>query len=165
MYAAERLDEQLQRAARSFISDPANVNVNVAEGKLELSKIFQWYKQDFGGSLAAAALWCLPLLPAAMKSSLCALWQLPAPPALQPQQVVTAVDAVRAAEKARLVVAGKSASGLCSCSRGGGGDDASIPSIEEAEAHCVLTCAVPKEIPHSSIAITTLKYDWSQNGD
>jgi len=44
-YVAERLDQQLDDAARSFINDPDR-NRFVA-GKIAVSPIFQWFAQDF----------------------------------------------------------------------------------------------------------------------
>ena len=45
-YAGERLDEQLDAAARDFINTPGNT---VVEGDLVwVSRIFDWYGEDFG---------------------------------------------------------------------------------------------------------------------
>lgn len=43
--AWEWSDEQLDLAAREFINQPENVEV--ADGKLYLSRIFKWYRKDF----------------------------------------------------------------------------------------------------------------------
>lgn len=46
-YEGQRLDAQLDDAARSFIND---ARFNAVEGKvLRLNKIFDWYADDFGG--------------------------------------------------------------------------------------------------------------------
>lgn len=45
-YVAERLDAQLSQQAERFLSDRSR-NRAVA-GKLEVSKIFDWFKEDFG---------------------------------------------------------------------------------------------------------------------
>jgi hypothetical protein len=44
-YVAERLEHQLEEQARRFLSDPARNRY--ANGRLEVSKIFDWYKEDF----------------------------------------------------------------------------------------------------------------------
>lgn len=44
-YTAENLDEELDRAARAFLSD-ATRNI-IQPGKVQLSKIFSWYRMDF----------------------------------------------------------------------------------------------------------------------
>ena len=43
-YTAEKLDEQLEKATYDFIDSNNN---NIAKAKLELSRIFKWYKGDF----------------------------------------------------------------------------------------------------------------------
>lgn len=48
-YRPENIDEQLDLAARNFING-GEVEVNVEEKTVRLSKIFQWYAPDFGGS-------------------------------------------------------------------------------------------------------------------
>lgn len=45
-YVAERLDRQLEEQAVRFLSDRARNRY--ANGRLEVSKIFDWYKEDFG---------------------------------------------------------------------------------------------------------------------
>ena len=47
-YTAERLDRQLDAAARSYVNDPRGADVD--GGALTVSKIFTWYQEDFGGS-------------------------------------------------------------------------------------------------------------------
>ncbi|MBC2837821.1 DUF547 domain-containing protein [Robiginitalea sp. SC105] len=44
-FNAEKLDEQLDQAARGFIKDPARNKTT--RGAVELSRIFKWYKKDF----------------------------------------------------------------------------------------------------------------------
>jgi len=46
-YVAERLDAQLDEQARRFMSDRSRNRWSVAAQKLELSKIFDWYGEDF----------------------------------------------------------------------------------------------------------------------
>ena len=51
-YEAEQVDLQLQLAAESFINSP-QVNISPQEETIFISKIFKWYKSDFGGSDSA----------------------------------------------------------------------------------------------------------------
>jgi hypothetical protein len=44
-YVAERLDRQLDEQARRFLSDRSRNRVR--DGKLQVSKIFDWFKEDF----------------------------------------------------------------------------------------------------------------------
>ena len=44
-FVADRLDAQLEEQARRFLSDPTRNRY--ANGRLEVSKIFDWYKEDF----------------------------------------------------------------------------------------------------------------------
>jgi hypothetical protein len=51
-YETEQVDFQLQLAAMSFINSP-QVNILLDEEAVFVSKIFQWYKSDFGGNRIA----------------------------------------------------------------------------------------------------------------
>lgn len=42
------LDAELDKAAREYINDPNNVEVDVEARKVKLNKIFDWYSDDFG---------------------------------------------------------------------------------------------------------------------
>ncbi|HUJ00178.1 MAG TPA: DUF547 domain-containing protein [Usitatibacter sp.] len=46
-YVADRLDAQLEDAVRRFLSDRSRNRYDPAAGKLEVSKIFDWYGKDF----------------------------------------------------------------------------------------------------------------------
>ncbi len=46
-YVAERLDAQLDDQARRFMSDRSRNRWSAARGRLELSRIFDWYGEDF----------------------------------------------------------------------------------------------------------------------
>jgi hypothetical protein len=46
-FVAERLDAQLDEQARRFMADRSRNRYNVSAGKLEVSKIFDWYGDDF----------------------------------------------------------------------------------------------------------------------
>ncbi|QJR16642.1 DUF547 domain-containing protein [Usitatibacter palustris] len=46
-FTAEKLDAQLEAGMRRFLSDRTRNRYSAATGKLELSKIFDWYGKDF----------------------------------------------------------------------------------------------------------------------
>ncbi len=46
-FVAERLDAQLAQQTQRFLSDRTRNRYNAARGKLEVSKIFDWYGEDF----------------------------------------------------------------------------------------------------------------------
>ena len=46
-YVGERLEAQLEEQSRRFMGDRKRNRYNAATGKLELSKIFDWYGDDF----------------------------------------------------------------------------------------------------------------------
>ena len=53
-FTADKMESQLDRAAREFINDPSRNAIG--RDQAELSKIFKWYKEDFtepAGSLVA----------------------------------------------------------------------------------------------------------------
>lgn len=54
---AARLDDQLEDSVRRFLSDHSRNRVDAASGRLQLSKIFDWYRGDFerNGSATLAA--------------------------------------------------------------------------------------------------------------
>lgn len=47
-YNAARLDEQLDLATRAYLADPAGARLDRASRTLYLSRLFLWYKADFG---------------------------------------------------------------------------------------------------------------------
>lgn len=47
-YHAATLDAELDQAASAFINDPAKVRLVRRERVLELSRLFEWYEEDFG---------------------------------------------------------------------------------------------------------------------
>ncbi len=52
-FVAERLDAQLDEQARAFINDPARTRLD--GDTLHLSKIFDWFEDDFGGKKGVLA--------------------------------------------------------------------------------------------------------------
>jgi uncharacterized protein DUF547 len=56
-YRANVIDEQLEKAATEFINNPQKgVRINPADGKVRLSKIFNWFGGDFIGKYESAEL-------------------------------------------------------------------------------------------------------------
>ena len=47
-YAADKLERQLEEQAVRFLSDRTRNRFNPESGRLEVSKIFDWFKEDFG---------------------------------------------------------------------------------------------------------------------
>ncbi|MCR9270905.1 MAG: DUF547 domain-containing protein [Hyphomonadaceae bacterium] len=45
----ETLDEDLDRAARAYVNDPRGVTIR-NNGTLQVSTIYKWFREDFGGS-------------------------------------------------------------------------------------------------------------------
>ena len=48
-YVAQRLDAQLEDAMRRFLSDRERNRFDAEQGTLLISKIFDWYEEDFTG--------------------------------------------------------------------------------------------------------------------
>jgi len=46
---AETLDENLDQAARDYVNDPRGVTIR-RNGTLQVSTIYKWFREDFGGS-------------------------------------------------------------------------------------------------------------------
>ncbi len=46
-YRAERLETQLEEDALRFLQNPQKLHFDPASGRLQASRIFQWYRQDF----------------------------------------------------------------------------------------------------------------------
>lgn len=47
VYSAEQIDAQLELALRSFVA--ADVTIDPERGEIHLSRMFDWYREDFGG--------------------------------------------------------------------------------------------------------------------
>jgi hypothetical protein len=47
-FLPEKLDQQLDREARTFVNERRNVDYNAVAKTVRLSRIFDWYKDDFG---------------------------------------------------------------------------------------------------------------------
>lgn len=57
-YEAAQLDVQLELATRAYLSSPAALRIDVANGSVALSRIFRWYRREFGEPLAFVAAHC-----------------------------------------------------------------------------------------------------------
>lgn len=51
VFLAETLDEQLDAGMREFVAEVRNVRVHASTRRVELSKIFDWFEEDFIGWL------------------------------------------------------------------------------------------------------------------
>ena len=56
-FTAEKLEEQLSAEARLFCNEKRNVDYDPAAKTVKLSKIFDWYKDDFGKEPAKVIAW------------------------------------------------------------------------------------------------------------
>ncbi|EDO33878.1 predicted protein [Nematostella vectensis] len=54
-YSAKGVDEELNVAAEAFLEGEDGCRINMIKREIRLSKIFQWYKEDFGSSNAEVA--------------------------------------------------------------------------------------------------------------
>ena len=48
-YSGDQIDEMLDNAARGYVNDPRGVTIN--ENRVTVSKIYDWFGEDFGGSV------------------------------------------------------------------------------------------------------------------
>jgi hypothetical protein len=46
-YTPENLEQQLEQQTKLAINNPDFIKVNVKSKKVEISQIFEWYKEDF----------------------------------------------------------------------------------------------------------------------
>lgn len=60
-FVADSLDAQLEEQTRAFLGDPERNRID-EDGTLRLSKIFDWYEDDFAGEAGSVAAWVLPYL-------------------------------------------------------------------------------------------------------
>jgi ABC-type transport system substrate-binding protein len=61
-YTAERLDEQLDAAARAFINDTARNRFDPVTGRAQLSSIFKWFEEDFVQAAGSVEAYLVPLV-------------------------------------------------------------------------------------------------------
>ncbi|QFU74368.1 DUF547 domain-containing protein [Halioglobus maricola] len=68
-YTADRLEEQLESAARGFINDRSRNRFDLRSGRAELSRIFQWFEEDFEESSGSVQAYLAPMVSNAEASS------------------------------------------------------------------------------------------------
>jgi len=61
-YVGSRLDEQLDDQARRFLGDARRNRIDPATGTIEVSRIFDWFKEDFARDGKTLADWLAPYL-------------------------------------------------------------------------------------------------------
>ena len=59
-YTADQLDAQLEDSANRFLSDKQRNRFNADKNALEVSKIFDWYEEDFENAAGSLAEYLLP---------------------------------------------------------------------------------------------------------
>jgi hypothetical protein len=59
-YSGDRLHAQLDEQTAAFLNDPERTRIDLARGEVHLTKILDWFKDDFGGSDAAVQRWIAP---------------------------------------------------------------------------------------------------------
>jgi len=60
-YVADRLDAQLEEQTRRFLSDRSRNRYNEQSGQLEVSKIFDWFKEDWTSGYAGVGANAAPI--------------------------------------------------------------------------------------------------------
>lgn len=68
-YRADQIEQQLKQAAKDYLQHDRGVRL-LANGQLQLSKIFDWYQSDFGESEAAMLNHLMPYLSAQQQQAL-----------------------------------------------------------------------------------------------
>ena len=56
-FTGEELDEQLDEQARRFVADSARMKLNQRKKRLEVSKIFEWFAEDFERDAGSVQAW------------------------------------------------------------------------------------------------------------
>lgn len=64
-YRAQLLHEQLEMQARRFLAHPERNRYSPADDTLQLSRIFDWYREDFEKEAGSLLAWLRPRLPGA----------------------------------------------------------------------------------------------------
>ena len=62
VYIAENLEQQLDDATINFMRDPERNRFNEENNKIEISKIFKWYKKDFTSVAGSLNAYIAPLM-------------------------------------------------------------------------------------------------------
>lgn len=61
-YISGKLEQQFSKAAINFMRDPERNHFNVDRNKIEISKIFKWYKKDFVSSAGSINAYVAPFM-------------------------------------------------------------------------------------------------------
>ena len=61
-YVAANLEQQLDDATINFMRDPERNRFNAEENRIEISKIFKWYKKDFTATTGSINAYVAPLM-------------------------------------------------------------------------------------------------------
>lgn len=78
-YQGDKLDEQLDDQAKTFINDTRNNTFNLDKREAELSPLFKWSKKDFGGDAEGILKFVAKYLPNTIQNSIMAnpdLWDV-----------------------------------------------------------------------------------------
>lgn len=62
-YTADELEQQLARSTRDFFADPSKFRSDPRSGRIQISPIFKWFAEDFGGSMLQRLAMIAPYLP------------------------------------------------------------------------------------------------------
>lgn len=62
-FVAERLDLQLEEQTRAWLADPTRNRIERGSGTLRVSKVFDWFREDFGGSDEGVVRWIAEHVP------------------------------------------------------------------------------------------------------
>ena len=64
-FVAEKLDAQLDEQVRLWLADPARTRYDRAKGRVEVSKIFDWFEEDFVRDAGSVQAWVAKYAPPA----------------------------------------------------------------------------------------------------
>lgn len=70
VYAPENVQEALTLAAEAFVEDDHNFRIDEAGRTVTVSRIFSWYKKDFGKDTIDACHWAMQYLPPGKKAAM-----------------------------------------------------------------------------------------------
>lgn len=62
-FTAEKLDAQLDEQVKAWLGDPKRNRFDKAAGKLEISKVFEWFAEDFQKESGSAQAWIAKFRP------------------------------------------------------------------------------------------------------
>ena len=69
-FTAKKLDEQLDEQVRAWLADESRNRFNLAAGKLEISEIFKWFKEDFVRDGKSVTGWIAKYAPEAVATAI-----------------------------------------------------------------------------------------------